>query len=333
MRKGVLLAVGAYLLWGLFPMYWPLLEPAGAVEILAHRMVWSAVVMAIGITALRHWRAVRAIPARTWMLIGLAAILVALNWGVYIYAVNNEHVLEASLGYFMLPVVSVGLGVLVLRERLGVLQWLALIIAVVGVAFTALGSHGFPYLAVTLAVSFGLYGLIKRVITVPAAISLLGESSVLVLPALGYLVWLQVDGQAHFTGYGAGHITVMVLSGLVTAIPLLMFGAAAQLLPLSLLGFIQYLNPLTQFLLGTVVFDEQMSVYRWAGFAVIWVALLLLSAEAMRRGRRGAAGGRRATGLRRSGELVAAGEGVAGVVGADTDGPDAGNRTAVDNRN
>lgn len=287
MRKGVLLAVGAYLMWGLFPLYWPLLEPAGAVEILAHRMLWSAVVMGIGITLVRRWREVRELSARTWLLIGLAALFIAVNWGVYIYAVNNGHVVEASLGYFINPLVSVALGVVALRERLSLVQWMALAVAAVGVVLTSLGTHGFPYIAVTLAVSFGLYGLIKRIIDIPAAISLLGESSVLMLPALGYLIWLQVDGTAHFAGYGAGHIAVMVGAGVVTAVPLLLFGAAARLIPLTVLGFLQYLNPLTVFVLGVFWAGEHMSASRWAGFAVIWAALALLSVEVVRRSRTG----------------------------------------------
>jgi chloramphenicol-sensitive protein RarD len=286
MRKGVLLAIGAYLIWGLFPLYWPLLEPAGAVEILAHRMFWSAVVMGIGITLVRRWRELRMLTRKTWLLIALAALMISLNWGVYIYAVNNGHVVEASLGYFINPLVSVALGVVALRERLSRIQWVALIVAVAGVVLTSLGTHGFPYIAVTLAVSFGLYGLIKRVISIPAAISLLGESSVLMLPALGFLIWLQVDGEAHFTGYGAGHIAVMVGAGVVTAVPLLLFGAAARLIPLSVLGFLQYLNPLTVFILGVTWAGEAMSPSRWAGFAVIWVALALLSVEVVRRSRR-----------------------------------------------
>ena len=286
MRKGVLLAVAAYLLWGMFPLYWPLLEPAGAVEILAHRMFWSAVVMGIAITAIRRWSQIRALPARTWALIAAAAVLISVNWGVYIYAVNNDHVIEASLGYFINPLVSVAIGVIALGERLAVLQWVALAVAVPGVVLTAVGAEGVPYLAFILAASFAVYGLIKRVIRIPAANSLLGESSVLVLPALGYLIWLQVDGQAHFVGYGAWHVVFMVGSGVVTAVPLLLFGAAAGVLPLSVLGFLQYLNPLTQFLLGVWWAGENMPTSRWIGFAVIWVSLILLSSEAVRRTRR-----------------------------------------------
>jgi chloramphenicol-sensitive protein RarD len=283
MRKGVLLAVAAYLMWGLFPLYWPLLEPAGAVEILAHRMFWSAVAMALVITVLRRWREMRALPARTWGLIAAAAALISVNWGVFIFAVNNGHVVEASLGYFINPLVSVMLGVLVLGERLPPIQWAALAVAGPAVVLTAVGAGAVPWLALTLATSFGLYGLIKRIIRIPAALSLLGESSVVVLPALGFLIWLQADGRGHFTGYGAGHMALIALSGVVTALPLLLFGAAARVLPLSVLGFLLYLNPLTQFLLGVFWVHERMSATRWAGFAMLWLALAMLSAEALLR--------------------------------------------------
>jgi chloramphenicol-sensitive protein RarD len=283
MRKGVLLAVTAYLLWGLFPLYWPLLEPAGAVEILAHRMFWSAVVMALVITVLRRWHEVRALPARTWGLIAAAAALISVNWGVFIYAVNNGHVVEASLGYFINPLVSVALAVLVLGERLAPIQWAALAVAVPAVVLTAVGAGSIPWLALALATSFGLYGLIKRIITIPAALSLLGESSVVLLPALGFLIWLQADGRGHFTGYGAGHMALIAASGVVTALPLLLFGAAARLLPLSVLGFLLYINPLTQFLLGVLWVHEHMSAARWAGFTLLWLALGMLSAEALLR--------------------------------------------------
>lgn len=286
MRSGALLAIITYLIWGLFPLYWPLLQPAGAVEILAHRVVWSAAVMAIGITLIRHWHLVRALTGRTWALIGAAGMLIALNWGTYIYAVNNEHVLEASLGYFIQPLVAVALGVLALRERLRPMQWIALVIAAVGVVLSALGADGFPYLSFALAISFGLYGLVKRVIDIPASLSLLGESLILLPAAVGFLLWLQARGDAHFLGYGAGHIVLTVAAGVVTAIPLLMFGAAARVLSLSILGFLQYLNPLTQFLLGVLWARESMSGPRWAGFAVIWLALIVMSVSAIRTGHR-----------------------------------------------
>lgn len=285
MRKGVFLAIGAYLMWGLFPLYWPLLEPAGAIEILAHRMLWSAVVMGLGITILRRWREIRELSAKTWGLVTAAAIVISINWGMYIYAVNNAHVIEAALGYFINPLVAVGLGVILLREKLAALQWAAIAVAVPGVVLTALGTSGFPYLSFVLATSFGLYGLIKRIIDIPAAISLLGESSVLMLPALGFLIWLQVDGDAHFVGYGSWHIVWMVAAGLVTAVPLLLFSASARLIPLSILGFLQYLNPLTQFAIGVFIAGEHMAPSRWAGFIVIWISLGLLSADMLRRSR------------------------------------------------
>jgi chloramphenicol-sensitive protein RarD len=285
-RRGFLLGVAAYSIWGLFPLYWPLLEPAGAVEILAHRMFWSAVVMALVITVLRRWREVRELPARTWGLIAAAAVLISVNWGIFIFAVNNGHVVEASLGYFINPLVSVMLAVLVLGERLAPVQWAALAVAAPAVVLTAVGAGAVPWLALALATSFGLYGLIKRVIRIPAALSLLGESSVVVLPALGFLIWLQLDGRGHFTGYGAGHMALIAVSGVVTALPLLLFGAAARVLPLSVLGFLLYINPLTQFLLGVLWVHEQMSAARWAGFALLWLALAMLSAEALLRSRR-----------------------------------------------
>lgn len=285
MRNGVLFALGAYLLWGLFPLYWPLLEPAGAIEILAHRMLWSAVVMTIIITIIRRWRTVRALSARTWGLMGLAAIFIGVNWGVYIYAVNNGHVVDASLGYFINPLVAVALGVLTLREKLSPLQWAALGVAIVGVVITASGASGFPYIGIVLAVTFGLYGLIKRVINISADVSLFGESILLFLPALAYIIFLQADGTANFVNHGNLRIALFIAAGLVTAIPLLFFGAAARQLPLSILGLLQYVNPLTQFLLGVLWAGEHMSPERWIGFIVIWGALVLLSIDMAGRSR------------------------------------------------
>lgn len=286
MRRGVVFGLSAYLMWGLFPLYWPLLEPAGAIEILAHRMFWSAVTMALLITALHRWRQLRALPAKTWGLIAGAAALISCNWGVYIFAVNNDHVLDASLGYFINPLASVALGVLVLHERLPALQWAALAVAVPAVAITAVGAGQIPWLALLLAASFSLYGLIKRVIRIPAALSLTGEAGVLALPALGYLIWLESSGTGHFTSGGWGHALLLASSGLITAIPLLLFGAAAGRLPLTVLGFLQYVTPVTQFLLGVAWAGEHMSPLRWVGFSMTWVSLALLSIDAVHRSRR-----------------------------------------------
>lgn len=286
MRRGIVFGLSAYLLWGLFPLYWPLLEPAGAVEILAHRMVWSAVVMAIVITVARRWRELAALPLRTWLLIAAASALVSANWGIYIYAVNNDHVVDASLGYFINPMVSVLLGVTLLRERPRPLQWTALGFGACAVVFIVAGTGTVPWLALSLALSFGLYGLIKRIIAIPAAVSLVGEGMVVVLPALVFLTVLQVRGHSHLFEGGPGYVALVVSTGLVTVVPLLLFGAAAGVLPLTMMGLLQYLTPVTQFLLGVYWAGEQMSTPRWVGFGLIWLALVLFTTDMVRVGHR-----------------------------------------------
>ena len=286
MRRGVIFGLAAYLIWGLFPLYWPLLEPATAVELLAQRMFWSAVIMFLVVTAMRRWRHVRALPAKTWALVAAAAAAISVNWGVYIFAVNNGHVVDASLGYFITPLVSVAFGLLLLHETLRPMQWAALCVAVPAVVVTAIGAGQIPWLALALSGSFGVYALIKRVIRIPPVISLTGESAVLVLPALGYLIWLGSTGRGTFVGYGWGHTALLASTGVVTAVPLLLFGAAAGRLPLTVLGFLQYVTPVTQFLLGVFWAGEHMSTLRWIGFGMIWASLGLLSVDAVRRSRR-----------------------------------------------
>ncbi len=277
MRRGVLLGVAAYLIWGLFPLYWPLLEPAGAGEILAHRMVWSLVVMSLVVTLLRQWPGIRGMAGRTWLLVVAGSILIAINWGVYIYAVNNGQVVDAALGYFINPLLSVLLGVVIFRERLTCLQWSAVGLGSAAVLMIAVAGGRFPWIAVVLAASFGLYGLVKKVVPLPPTASLTAEGLVLLLPALAFLTYLQVHGTSTVTGHGAGHDTLLILSGVVTVVPLLAFAAAARALPLSTLGLLQYLTPVVQFLIGVLWLHEQMSLARWIGFALIWMALALLS--------------------------------------------------------
>lgn len=286
MRRGIVYGLSAYLLWGLFPLFWPLLEPAGAVEILAQRMVWSAAAMAIVITVARRWRELAALRLRTWLLIAAAAALVSTNWGVYIWAVNNDHVVDASLGYFINPMVSVLLGVALLRERPRPLQWTALGFGACAVIVIVAGTGTVPWLALSLALTFGLYGLIKRIIAIPAAISLTGEGMVLILPALVFLTVLQVQGHSQMLHHGAWYVALLVSTGLVTVVPLLLFGAAAGVLPLTIMGLLQYLTPVTQFLLGIYWAGEQMSTARWAGFGLIWLALVVFTTDMIRVGRR-----------------------------------------------
>jgi chloramphenicol-sensitive protein RarD len=283
-RRGFLYGVAAYLLWGLFPLYWPLLEPAGAVEILAHRVAWSVLTMLVVVAASRRLPELRALfrRHRARNLLTVAAVLIAVNWGTYIYGVNNHRVVETSLGYFINPLVTVLMGVLVLRERLRRWQWAAVGIATVAVVGLAVEYGHLPWIALVLAFSFGTYGLAKKQADVDAVESLTFETLVLAPVALGYLFWLGASGDSHFTGHGAGHVLLLASSGVVTALPLLCFGGAATRVPLTRLGLMQYLTPTIQFILGVTVLGESMSAARWIGFAVIWVALALFTADSMR---------------------------------------------------
>jgi chloramphenicol-sensitive protein RarD len=261
----LLLGLAAWVMWGFFPLYWPLLEPAGAVEILAHRIFWSMVVMLGLVVALRKGPSLRATFAdrRTRWLLAVASVLITVNWGTYIWGVNHHHVVETSLGYFINPLVSVLLGVLLLGERLRTLQWVALGIAAVAVvALTVEYGHP-PWVALILAFSFGSYGLFKKKADAGAVESLVVETVVISPVALAYIIFLM--------GTGA---------------PLLCFGGAATRIPLSTLGLMQYLTPTVQFVLGLVVFHEPMPAMRWVGFGLIWVALALFTAETLRNRRR-----------------------------------------------
>ena len=282
-RRGFLFGVAAYGLWGLFPLYWPLLQPAGAVEILAHRVVWS-LVFVLALLALRrrtgNLRAIFADRRTRWTLV-YAAVVVAINWVTYIWGVNNGHVVETSLGYFINPLVSVLLGVVVLHERLRGVQWVAVGIGCLAVIVLTVDYGQPPWIALTLAVSFGSYGLAKKKADVGAIEGLSVETLVLLPLAMGYLLFLQTGGQLQFGQHGWGHALLLVGTGVVTAIPLLFFGAAATRISLSTLGLLQYLAPLMQFALGLLVFHEPMSAARWVGFSLVWLALALLTGESL----------------------------------------------------
>jgi chloramphenicol-sensitive protein RarD len=285
-RRALAYGAGAYLLWGLFPVYWPLLAPAGAAEILAHRIVWTLVLVAGLLVARRRWAWVRGLGARGVVLLAVAAVLISVNWLTFIWGVVNGHVVETSLGYFVTPLVSVLLGVLVLGERLRRTQWVALGLGGVAVLVLAADYGRPPWIALVLAFSFGSYGLIKKKIGVGAVESLAGETVVLALPALAYVGWLVARGGSTFGAEGAGHALLLVLAGPVTAVPLLLFGAAARRLPLSVLGLLQYLAPVLQFAFGVLLFHEPMPPARLAGFALVWAALVLLTADGLRHAHR-----------------------------------------------
>lgn len=287
-RRGFLAGAAAYLMWGLFPLYWPLLKPAGAIEILSHRITWSVITMGVVLLASRrlaHLKAVLADPRRRSLLC-LAAAVIAVNWGTYIWGVNHHRVVETSLGYFINPLVTVLMGVFVLGERLRALQWTALGVAAVAVVGLAIEYGRPPWVALVLAFSFGTYGLAKKQAGVEAVESLTFETLVLAPLAIGYLVTLGARGEGHFTTDGAGHTVLLVLTGLITAVPLICFGAAAIRVPMVTLGLLQYLAPVLQFLLGITFLDEHMSTMRWVGFVLVWAALVLFTVDSLRNRRR-----------------------------------------------
>jgi chloramphenicol-sensitive protein RarD len=295
MRRGVAFGIAAYGLWGLFPLYFPLLDPAGPAEVLAHRIAWSLVVVGALLALRGRLRPALALlrDRRRRALLGGAAVLIAANWGVYIYAVTHDQVIEAALGYFINPLVSVAYGLAVFGERLGRVQVAALALGAVAVAILTVAATGFPWIALVLALSFGTYGLLKKLAGAGAAESLGVETLLLLLPALALLAVLGATGRSTFAGEGAGHALLLAAAGPVTAIPLLFFAGAATRLPLTTLGLLQYLAPVLQFLLGWLVAGEAMPLSRWVGFALVWTALVLLTADGLRR-----AGGRAA--LRRA---------------------------------
>jgi chloramphenicol-sensitive protein RarD len=284
-RSGLLYGVGAYGLWGLFPAFFPLLKPAGAFEVLAHRIVWSAVSMALVIVAIRRVGDIRKITRRTWLLLACASALIAINWVVYVYAVNNGHVVDAALGYFINPLVSVSLGLLIFRERLNRAQLLALGIAVAAVVVLTLEVGSPPVIGLALALSFGLYGAVKKVVPADPSVSVGIEAALAAPIAIGYIVWLQAVGHGTFTNHGPGHVVLMILSGPVTALPLLLYAAAAQRVPLVTLGLVFYMTPMMQLTWGVLVGHEPMPPARWLGFGLIWLALVVFSADALWRAR------------------------------------------------
>lgn len=287
---GIVFGIAAYGLWGLLPLYFFVLMPAGAVEIVANRVVWSLVFCALLITVTRAWSAL-AQALRNPTVFGplaLAAFLIAVNWLTYTYGVTTGQAVEASLGYFINPLVSVLLGVFVLKEKLRPLQWTA-----VGIGFVAVGvltySYGkLPWIALTLAFSFGLYGFVKKRVgpKVDAVTSLSVETLVLAPFAAATMIYLAATGTATLTTQGPGHFWLLLASGVITAVPLLFFGASARRLPMTTIGLLQYFAPVLQFILALVVFREAMTLDRWIGFGVVWLALAVLTVDMLGTARR-----------------------------------------------
>jgi chloramphenicol-sensitive protein RarD len=282
--SGYLYGVAAYVLWGFFPLYFRLLDNAGALEILAHRIIWSLVFLVLALFAVRRLGTLRRLLDRPGAAAGItfAAVIIAVNWGAYIVGVNTGRVVETSLGYFITPLVTVLLAVAVLGERLRTLQWTALAFGAAGVILLTFDYGRPPYIALILAFSFGSYGLVKKRLALAPAEGLAMEAAVLTLPALAFVIWLHANAAATFTSAGPTHAVLLICSGAVTAVPLLLFAAAANRIPLTTLGILQYIAPLLQFLIGVFVFLEPMPPARLAAFVLVWAALILFTAGLVR---------------------------------------------------
>jgi chloramphenicol-sensitive protein RarD len=286
LRSGFAAGVAAYLLWGLFPLYWPLLEPAGAVEILAHRILWSVALLVVLLALTQGFRWVRELDRRRAWLLALAAALITLNWGAFIYGVNHGHVVETSLGYFINPLVTVALAVTVVGERLRSAQWAAVAIAALAVVVLTAAYGRPPWIALILAFSFAFYGLVKKQVGIGGTQSLAVETAFLLGPALACVLVLSATGRGTFGSEGAGHALLMVGGGIATAIPLILFGAAAVRIPLTTIGLLQYLAPIMHFAIGVGINGEEMPWSRWAGFTLVWVAVLAFTYDSLQARRR-----------------------------------------------
>mgnify|MGYP001034276171 FL=1 len=280
---GVLLGVAGYLFWGMFPLYFALLDSVSPIEIVAHRIIWSLIVVLLVLIVGKQWRAfTSAFSRRNVIILGSAAIFLSINWLVYVYAVTTNQVVQASLGYFVNPLISVAMGVLILKEKLRKTQWIAVGIAIVAVAVLTIASGSLPWIALTLGLSFATYGLLKKFANLPSLHSLGIETAVLVPIAMVILGIAIVNGSESFVLDGPKITFLLIMLGPVTAIPLLAFGGASTRIPLSTLGVLQYITPIAQFFLGVFVFQEIMSTGRWIGFTLVWVSLVIFTVDMYR---------------------------------------------------
>ena len=283
---GLLFGVSAYTLWGLFPIYWPLLKPADPLEIVSHRAVWTLVFCFIILAITKTLKSTLALLKRPKIVAGLflSSILISINWIIYIYAANTGHVIEASLGYFINPLVVIATGVIVLKEKMRPLQWLAVGIATIGVAVLTIDYGRLPWIALGLALSWGSYGLVKKQLGLGALEGLSIETLLSSGFYLGYLIWLGNRGEGQFS-HSLTLTLLLIGGGAVTAIPLLLFNGSTNRLPLTLVGLLQYITPTIQFCIGVWYYHEDMPAARWAGFLIIWIALMSLALDLVRSSR------------------------------------------------
>jgi chloramphenicol-sensitive protein RarD len=285
-KLGLIYGVSAYVLWGMFPLYWPLLKPANSLEIVSHRAVWTMVFCIIVLTATHALKSTLATFKRPKMAVKLftTTILISINWLVYIWATNNGHVVEAALGYYINPLMVIAFGVILLKERMRPLQWTAVSIAAIGVLVLTIDYGRLPWVALALALSWGSYGLMKKQLGIGALEGLTIETLIAFIPYCGYLIFIGAKGEGHF-GHGVAITTLLISAGAVTAIPLLLFNGATTRLPLTSIGLLQYITPTLTFIVGVWVNHEVMPAARWIGFILIWVALITLAIDLLRSSR------------------------------------------------
>lgn len=280
MKKGVLYGIGAYLMWGFFPIYWKLLHGIDAFQLISHRIIWSFVLLMLVILVTRQIADFRATTRskNLWVYL-IAALLIGFNWTLYVWAVNEDYIVETSLGYFINPLISVLLGVIFLRERLRIGQWIPVVLAALGVAYLTYVYGRPPYIALALAFSFGLYGFVKKLSPLGSLYGLTVETGILFLPAVGYLLFADANGNGAFLHTGLRADLLMVGAGVVTTVPLLLFASAARSVPLWLVGLLQYIAPTLQFLIGVFIYKEPFSHEQLIGFGIVWLALLIFLVE------------------------------------------------------
>jgi len=280
MKKGILYGIGAYAIWGLFPLYWKLLHEVSAVELIAHRIIWSCLLLLFFIVVTRQGADFRALL--NWKVLriySIAALLIGANWLIYVWAVNSNYIVETSLGYFINPLISVLMGVIFFKERLRLNQWIPIAIAALGVIYLTYVYGRLPYIALALAFSFASYGMVKKLSPLGSLYGLTMETGILLPLALVYLIVIEMRGSAAFLHNGALANWLMIGAGVVTTIPLLMFASAARSIPLWTVGLLQYIAPTLQFLLGVFVYKEPFSAQQLIGFGAVWLALVIFLAE------------------------------------------------------
>ncbi len=280
MNKGIIYGIGAYTIWGFFPIYWKFLHHIPATQLIGHRIIWSCLLLIVFIGLKGYWNDFsKTINVRVIIIYAIAAVLIAVNWLVYIWAVNSSFIIETSLGYFINPLISMLLGIIFLKERLRIIQWFPVILAAIGVGYLTYAYGRLPYIALTLAFSFGLYALVKKVSPLGSLYGLTIETGILLIPALGYLIFAEINITAGFLHTGIISDLLMIGAGLITIIPLLMFASAAHSIPLWVLGLLQYIAPTIQFIIGIFIYREPFSNDQLIGFGIVWIALAIFLVE------------------------------------------------------